>query len=200
MKPNRLRILEYLTAQRLATPAEIGRALRLAPANVRHHLVILQQEGAVEAAGERRLNGRGRPQRLYAPSRLANLHAFDTLSDALLDELLLAAEPQALAGLLARLSARLAAPAAASSLSARLVAAIQRLNQLHYQARWEAHASAPRIILGHCPYRSLVDKRPELCRLDATLLETMLGRPVELLEKLAQDRRGAVRCLFRLKP
>jgi predicted ArsR family transcriptional regulator len=58
------------------------------------------------------------------------------------------------------------------------------LNQLHYQARWEAGAEGPRIILGQCPYAAVIGNHPELCRMDMSLLEGMLDTQVEQRVKL----------------
>jgi predicted ArsR family transcriptional regulator len=67
---------------------------------------------------------------------------------------------------------------------------------MRYQARWEAHADAPRLTLGHCPYAAILPEHPELCALDAALLETLLGAPATQVAKLARDGRGGMYCLF----
>lgn len=217
MKTTRQRILDLLESQRQATPAEIGRSLGLLPANVRHHLKILQDEGAVQVVGERRLPGRGRPQQLYASSRQALQNNYELLCSILLTHILQDLQEEQTPAFLQQLARdllqvipkgknspnRSAAGASDTSsskaLASRLVAAVQRLNTLHYEARWEAHTSAPRIIFAHCPYRQLVDGHPQLCQLDAAVLQSLLGRSVTQLEKLAQDQRGTVRCVFSLQ-
>jgi len=78
----------------------------------------------------------------------------------------------------------------------RLVRAVERLNELHYQARWEASAAGPRLILGHCPYVAIVADHPELCRMDAFLLETRLGSSVEQTAKLQLSEKGLPFCAF----
>lgn len=217
MKTIRQRILGLLEAQRQATSAEIARALGLPAANVRYHLKILEDEGVLQVIGNRRPPGRGRPKRIYATSRQASMHNYDLLCSVLLSQNLesLAADeaPRFLRQIAERLLQTSSVaecdrpspePAAGSistpgkALASRLVAAVQRLNQLHYQARWEAHPTAPRIIFAHCPFRKLVERHPELCQLDAAMLHSLLNTPVAQLEKLAQDRRGVVRCVFSL--
>jgi len=79
-----------------------------------------------------------------------------------------------------------------------LYQSVQQLNEMHYQARWEARAEAPRVILGHCPYASVLTEHPEICQLDASLLEEMLGQPVEQAARLAKDGRGMTYCAFRI--
>jgi predicted ArsR family transcriptional regulator len=78
----------------------------------------------------------------------------------------------------------------------RLVRAVARLNELHYRARWEASAAGPRVILGHCPYTAIVADYPELCRMDAFLLETRLGSAVTQTAKLQLNAKGLPFCAF----
>jgi predicted ArsR family transcriptional regulator len=78
----------------------------------------------------------------------------------------------------------------------RLVRVVERLNELHYQARWEASAAGPRLILGHCPYAAIVADHPELCRMDAFLLETRLGWSIEQTAKLYLSDKGLPFCAF----
>jgi len=82
------------------------------------------------------------------------------------------------------------------NLTQRLTQAVQHLNQLNYQARWEAHADGPRLILGHCPYAAIIDRHPELCRIDSHLLEQLLGQPVTQNAKLMTSPQGSRYCLF----
>jgi predicted ArsR family transcriptional regulator len=78
----------------------------------------------------------------------------------------------------------------------RLVRAVERLNELHYQAHWEASAAGPRLTLGHCPYAAIVAEHPELCRMDAFLLEKRLGSSVEQTAKLQLSDNGLPFCAF----
>ncbi len=78
----------------------------------------------------------------------------------------------------------------------RLVRAVARLNELHYQARWEASAAGPRAILGHCPYAAIVAEYTELCRMDAFLLETMFSSSVTQTAKLQLNDKGLPYCAF----
>jgi predicted ArsR family transcriptional regulator len=78
----------------------------------------------------------------------------------------------------------------------RLIQAVERLNELNYQARWEASAVGPRLILGHCPYSAIVTEHPELCRMDSFLLEKQLGSSVEQVAKLQMSEKGLPFCAF----
>jgi predicted ArsR family transcriptional regulator len=80
----------------------------------------------------------------------------------------------------------------------RLTLAVERLNELHYQARWEAGIDGARIILGHCPYAAIIAGFPELCRMDAFLLEQRSGTPVEQVARLHPSAKGYPFCVFRV--
>jgi predicted ArsR family transcriptional regulator len=70
---------------------------------------------------------------------------------------------------------------------------MDRLSALHYEPRWEARAAGPEIILGHCPFASIIARHPELCQLDAHLLEQGLVRQAA---KLEPNQRGLPICIF----
>ena len=174
----RQKILDYLKRNRTVSSREIARALRMTPANARHHLGILAADGRVEAISKRQRD-RGRPEKVY---RLAGTLVGDNLSmlvDALLTEAGEGVEMEAVGRRIAGERA-----AAGQPLMRRLTSAIERLNAMHYQARWEAGAEGPHVILGHCPYFAVIGQHPKLCKLDASLLAELLGGEVEQIAKL----------------
>jgi len=202
MKTTRVRILEYINKKGLSSTIELSRALKTSPANMRHHLSILVEEGAVEIVAQRPATGRGRPAHLYSLTSQSQSHNLDRLASVLLDEL--AAEehlPSINAARLEKIALRLAGrlPAGERSLTQRLYLAVQRLNQLQYQARWEARSEAPRIIFNHCPYAAILSEHPELCSLDAVLMTKLLSTPVHQTHRLAFDSSGARHCIFALR-
>jgi predicted ArsR family transcriptional regulator len=189
---SRQRVFQYIQSQRAVTAGDISRALTMTPANARHHLDILEQEGLVQTVGVRPAEGRGRPAHIYTISHPAQGNTLAGLAHALLEEI-----P---GGAVQRLAERLAGPQPRPRhLTLRLAALAQRLNELHYQARWEARASGPVVLLENCPYAEIIDQHPELCRMDAALLEDMLDAPVEQRARLERDRRGGRFCMFRVK-
>lgn len=203
MVTSRQRLIRYLQEHREATPGEICRALHVTPANARHHLRALVDEGLVEVVGQRPGQGRGRPSQIYSLVEQAQANSFDRLADALLDELLEgmpeAERPQALERVARRLLGSERSGGGqekAEHLTRRLVLAVQRLIELNYQARWEARAMAPHLILGHCPYAAILGRHPELCQMDVALLSSLVGEPARLEARLAQDTRGTRYCLF----
>lgn len=204
MKTSRQRVLEYVQAHYPVTAADLSQALRMTGANARHHLSILQERGLLRSAGQRAASAKGRPSRLYMPSEQTLGHNLDQLASALLELLLTRAGPGELEAFLHSLAGRIAQPGApdqpvsSENLTQRLYHTVRRLNELHYQARWEAWRGAPRLILGHCPYAAIIGRHPELCRLDAHLLEKLAGAQVEQTSKLMPDTQGALHCTFRV--
>jgi predicted ArsR family transcriptional regulator len=210
MKPTtRLRILDYLRKRQTASALDLSRALGMTRANVRHHLVVLESNELVEVVGQHK-EGKGRPANVYGLSRRVLGDGLDELSSALLVEWLGSlSEREREAGLWS-LAGRIGAgfigeqAGAALSLSKgplpkRLNEIVRFLNGFHYQARWEAGAAGARLILGHCPFSAIIEKHPELCRMDAFLLEKCLGQPVRQTAKLERAGQGLPQCVFLVK-
>ena len=202
MRPTtRLRIVDYLRKHHTATVRELSRALGMTGANIRHHLVVLEGTDLIGVLGQRR-EVRGRPVNVYGLSRRVLGDALDELSSALLTEWLgprpEAEREEALHSLARGLGG--AAPGDRDlPLTKRLAALVARLNELHYQARWEAGPAGPRLILGHCPYSAIIAKHPELCRMDASLLEQRLGLSAVQIARLERSARGEMFCAFLMR-
>jgi predicted ArsR family transcriptional regulator len=188
----RHKILDYLKRNRTVSSRELARTLHMTPANARHHLGILAADGRVETVSMRK-GGKGRPEKVY---RLAGTLVGENLS-ALADALLAVAGEKI--DMIA-VGKRIAGEGVTSGqpLMRRLATAVDRLNEMHYQSRWEAGAEGPRIVLGHCPYAAVIRKHPELCQMDAALLETLLGGNVRQTAKLETGGGGLPYCAFLL--
>lgn len=199
-KPNaRQRILAYLQSQRAATAGELARALHVTPANIRHHLSILVADGRARVLGERHPQGRGRPLQVYGLGDAAAGDNLSGLADAALSQWLAGLPPEVQDSALQALAAQLAAVAPGEqggAVARRLAPAVERLNALHYQSRWEAHAQGPRVIFEHCPYAAIIGKHPELCRMDKFLLQALLGSEVTQSARLELNARGLPFCMF----
>lgn len=192
----RQRILDYLSSHHGVTAADIARALRVTPANIRHHLGILIGDGRIQVLGMRSGEGPGRPQQVVGLSDAALGEHLSGLAAALLDEWLSGMANDAREEALRAIALRISQPAKQGPLTLRLARVQDALNKMGYQARWEAHAMGPRIIFGHCPYAAIIANHPELCRVDAFLLENQLGRPAVQLAKLEKNERGLPLCVF----
>lgn len=198
VKTTRQLIYEHIQNKLVATSVEISHALGVSPANVRHHLSILLAEGAIAIIGKRPPQGRGRPTLLYSAAKQAHQHNLDQLSSVLLRELLENKNSSEQQSHLREIGYRMAGERRdkQTSLTQRLYHAIQRFNEMKYQARWEARSTAPQIILGYCPYAAILSEHPELCKLDKYLLEEILEVPVQHTARLVRDKLGLTFCMF----
>lgn len=197
MDTTRQRILEQIRVRHSLSAAELSITLGTTPANIRHHLGVLLQEGAIEISSQRPGGGRGRPTHLYSLTQQARAHNLDKLAGALLDELLAGLQPEAQLAALQRIAIRLGRqPGGGGTLTKRLNNCVQIANEMNYQAVWEARSSGPRLVLAHCPYAAILPQHPELCQMDAGLLASMLGVSVVQNAKLAPSRQGGKVCIF----
>jgi predicted ArsR family transcriptional regulator len=189
--------MTYLRRQRLASAQEIARGLSLSAATVRHHLRVLLSDGRIEAVAAEEPGERGRPARRFQPSRALQGDNLAALAGMLLSELESLGEAER-ETVLSRMAEQLSMPGTdpSSGMMRRLAQMVERLNGMHYQSRWEAGPSGPRIILAHCPYAAIIDAHPQLCRMDAMLLQNLLGLRVEQTAKLERNLRGEVLCMF----
>ena len=192
-------ILASLKSRPGGTSAELARSLNVTQADIRHHLRKLLNDGLVEIAGERPSRRRGRPSRAYIlTQRRGGLAA---LAGNLLDQLLHDTAPEQREQLLQQLARRMAGPAPDQDarlphITQRLLGAVQHLNQYGYQARWEARPAAPMIVLGQCPYASVIENHPELCQFDLALLHQLTGETLHQVEKRMPNPQGVPVCIF----
>jgi predicted ArsR family transcriptional regulator len=201
MKTSRQRILDYLRDKPAVTANEIGHILKVSPADARHHLSILVEQGSLEILGQRFSYRRGRPATIYGLTHNAPQHNLHGLSSALLSELIDTiphnnTRQTVLRNLAHRLCASVCENQSISNPTSRLYATIQCLNQMHYQSRWEAHIEGPRLMFGHCPYEAILDQHPELCEMDIFVLSEMLAAPVTQVTKRNLTPLGTRQCMF----
>ena len=191
----RQKVLTYLTKNRTGSAREIGRALKMSVATVRHHLRVLTADGRLELSFVRGRDRRGRPEKVYSLPRASLGDNLSVLGDALLTEAGLSVRMEALAGHLAR---RLAGDSGYAShpLAKRLNLTVEKLNTMNYHARWEAASQGPRLIFGHCPYAAIIEKHPELCRMDQELLTELMGDSAAQMFKIGKE--GSSICVFAL--
>ncbi len=198
--PTRLRILDYLRKQETATARELSCALAMTGANIRYHLAVLELNDLIEFISQHR-EGRGRPENVYGLSRRVLGDGLDELAEAMLLAWLKNATETALETGLRSVALQLGGdtlPGPDILLTHRLTQMVDRLNELHYQSRWEAGVNGPNIILGHCPYAAIIASNPELCRMDAFLLEQWTGSPVEQTAMMKKTVKGYPYCAFRV--
>ena len=189
MTTARQKILSYLQKTRTASAREIARALQMSAATVRHHLRVLVADGRLEMASVRRREGRGRPEKVFSLPRAALGDNLSALSEALLTEAGSGVRMEALARHLVG-----DASFASQPLAKRLNLTIEKLNQMNYHARWEAGPQGPRFIFSHCPYAALLDKHPELCKMDEAILAEWMGQSAAQIFRIGKE--GSSVCMF----
>ena len=189
----RQKVLAYFAKSRAASAREIARVLKLSAATVRHHLRVLASDGRLEMTSVRGRDVRGRPEKIYSLPRAALGDNLAALSDVLLTEAGPRVPMETLAGRLAR---RLTGESSADAqpLPKRLNLTVEKFNQMNYHARWEAGAEGPRILFAHCPYAAILEKHPELCRMDQALLKEFMGQAAAQIFRAGKD--GSSVCVF----
>jgi predicted ArsR family transcriptional regulator len=188
----RQKVLAYLNKNRTASAREISRALKMSAATVRHHLRVLTSDGRLEMSFMRGREGRGRPEKIYSLPRAALGNNLSALGDAVLTEAGLSVRMESLARRLAGESNFASHP-----LAKRLNLTVEKLSGMNYHARWEAGPQGPRLIFGHCPYAAIIEKHPELCKMDEELLSELMGDSATQLFKIGKE--GSSVCVFALR-
>ncbi len=106
-------------------------------------------------------------------------------------------DPEAKTALLQKLAqALLGSYSPAPNPTQRFTQAVSFLDRHGYRARWEAHLRGPRILLRNCPYAALLPQHPELCDLDANLLQSLLHMPVTQVTRVDLNSGQPPACIF----
>jgi predicted ArsR family transcriptional regulator len=201
MQSTRHRILDYLKAEHSASAKDMASAFGMSRVNIHHHLQVLLSESKVFVATERFQSGRGRPEQLYA---LSTPHQPDSSARLMRGLLTVLSDPEPgkrIGTRLKRLAAKLVGNVQRPEghITHRLVNAVKHLDVLGYRPHWEAQPEGPEIVLGLCPYASLVTEHPELCQMDTHIIQLLLDEKVEHKSKLVQGPDGLPQCVFKLQ-
>ena len=189
MTTARQKVLTYLNKSRSASAREIARSLKMSAATVRHHLRLLAADGRLELSSVRGRDRRGRPEKIYSLPRAALGTNLAALSEALLAEAGAGIRMESLARQLAKVDNFAGQP-----LAKRLNLTVEKTNGMNYHARWEAGSEGPRVVFSHCPYAAIIEKHPELCKMDEALLKDLVGQPARQILKTGKE--GSSVCVF----
>jgi predicted ArsR family transcriptional regulator len=195
----RKRILIAIKKHQLVTVSDICLYLDLNPANTRHHLSILKDEGLIEEMESHPHIGRGRPETVYSVSRVFKEDGLENLMGGILRIWRVAQIEDGLNQNIRELAHQMAGSTGEIqylTTTKRLALCVDHLNKLHYQAQWEASLSGPRIRLRNCPYWKVIKQFPELCIMDGNLIEELSGLKINQTSKLERDERGLLECRF----
>ncbi len=199
----RQRVLASIGRRGTATAAQIGQTLSMSAATVRHHLSILVADGRVVATGATSKGKRGRPEILYRLSERVAGENLALLSDIAmrgwLGSMAESEREAAIQFIAEQLRQHIGTADNKLPAQRRMVALVDRLNQLHYRARWEAGAAGPRILFGNCPYAAIIEQHPELCTIDASMLAVEMDAQVEQLAKIQRWAAGPSQCIFAVR-
>lgn len=190
MTTARQKVLAYFEKTRSASTREISRALRMSAATIRYHLRVLTTDGRLEMVSVRGRGAKGRPENIYSLPRTALGDNLAMLSDALL----MGTGSRVIETLAERLAGE--SSAVSQPLAKRLNLTVEKLNQMNYHSHWEAGAEGPRILFSHCPYMAILEKHPELCRMDQAMLNKMTGQPARQISRTGKE--GSTVCVFML--
>ena len=189
----RQKVLAHLKKTRAASAREIARALKMSAPNVRHHLGILTSDGRLELTSVHQRGGRGRPEKMYSLSQSALGDNLSVLADALLN---VKVNMESIGESIARSQGLVGF--SNQPMPKRLSLLVDKLNEMHYQSRWEAGAEGPRVIFGRCPFAKIIETHPELCKMDSAMLEISLGRSIAQFTKSESSVRGLCPFVFRI--
>jgi len=184
MNDTRWTVLEAIKAQGQATVASLAETLGVTAISIRHHLNSLQGEGLVKVEIERQ--GVGRPRHLYSLTEAAQRYfpnKYHILVERLLDELKATLPADQIGAIIDKMAANVAAQYAGSPATGTME---ERLQQLVSVLGAEGFMAAVQRVDNHtvltelnCPYMYVGQRHPEVCRIDHTLIQSVLGVDVE---------------------
>ena len=196
-------IYDFLLENPLATSAEVARKFRLSGATVRHHLLLLAEEGRITVLENARDGQRGRPHQRYSVVRRGEADLISSLLEALLGIFPTQTE-EATSGaegikgvLVAAIQNQLSyQPGQSVSMTPRMIHLVEALTRLGYAARWEVRSPNPVVIFQNCPYARVQNRQPVLCQADAAVLSKALGMTAVPTSVFELDEHGRRICRF----
>ncbi len=182
MHSKRQQIVEILKRRGSATVDELSEALDINSVTVRHHLKVLQSEGFIAEPVIRHRATAGRPHYTYTLTDKANSvfpKNYNGLAGQLLDEMKSRHEAHEVKAIFEDMGRRLAAeapsPVADETLEKRMNHVVNFLNQKGYLAYWKKMEEGVALHTCNCPYNGLIEKHPELCAMDVSLITSLTG-------------------------
>jgi len=199
-KTTRNRLIEYMRVKKVVSAAELARIFKISAGDARHHLACLEDEG-VALMVDTKIQGRGRPTQLFGLAQDVSRNNLDALTNAIMKVWLCSIPDNGREAEFYKIAASLTEGChpPEGNLSQQLAYAIRCLNEMNYLARWEAHIDAPRILIRHCPYASVVADHPETCHIDAFVIGKVLGQSVTWISSEGKNEVGNMKCIFRLE-
>lgn len=172
-------ILYYLQIHPHGYAEEMSAALGKTRANIQHHLKRMEQQKWLVSFSIAEKNPvRGRPRKYYRLGLMPQSATTILLITALLSGIShledLPHQDQVIAWAAHHIFPH---PKRSTTLTQSLNHLINELTLRGYQARWEARATGPEIVLRSCPYYPLPDTFPILCKIDRQIMQNVLRLP-----------------------
>jgi predicted ArsR family transcriptional regulator len=193
----RRHILEILKQRNGATVADLADALEMAPVSVRHHLDLLQSDNLIRVERLERSGAVGRPQQVYALTVEAAEYFpnnFTALAGNLVRQVKQVLPEGAVEAIFCSMALELASEFDRSGLehstpAEQLERIAEYLNARGYLASWNTGLDDGVYLIHkhNCPYAGVSEVHSELCRMDQTLVDTLVGQPCERISHMGSD-------------
>jgi predicted ArsR family transcriptional regulator len=189
MKSTRERVLQSLLAHPRSTITELGEKVGINSISVRHHISSLLIEGLIVAEEER--HGVGRPRQVYYLTESGS-ERFPTnylrLTTKILDQMKSTLPAPVVDKLFTEIALDMSANyqdlAINLSLEEKLNLIKTLLSREGFTVEWEKAGDEYRIHEISCPYFHVGQNHPEVCKVDQTMISSILSIPVEKINCL----------------
>lgn len=191
IKSTRERVLYTLLKKHRCTINDLALAVNINPISVRHHIAKLEADGLVTSEDER--HGVGRPRRVYfltEDGREKFPTRYMRLTTRLLQQLKESMPNQIVNELFSDMAADLVQEYAQSieldnlPMEDRLELVKDILAREGFDIEWKRKGDLYHIREVSCPYFHIGQDHPEVCRVDQTLISSILDVPAEKIECL----------------
>lgn len=191
IKSTRERVLYTLLKKHRCTINDLALAVNINPISVRHHIAKLEADGLVTSEDER--HGVGRPRRVYfltEDGREKFPTRYMRLTTRLLQQLKESMPNQIVNELFSDMAADLVQEYAQSieldglPMEDRLELVKDILAREGFDIDWKRKGDLYHIREVSCPYFHIGQDHPEVCRVDQTLISSILDVPAEKIECL----------------
>lgn len=183
MKSTREKIIKNILSHPGSTINDLAQEVGINGISVRHHLTSLQAEGLVTAEEER--HGVGRPRLVYSLTE-SGMEKFPSnylkLTNRLLDQLKQMLPSRQLNNLFQRIALNFTEEHNSAFTSLPLDKQLDQIKQILYQEgfiiEWEKKGDQYIIRSINCPYYHIGKSHPEICKIDQTIISTLLSKPL----------------------
>ena len=201
LQPTRRQILDHLRLHSQATVKDLGQLLGLTSTGIRQHLTVLERDGLVEAREER--GHVGRPALVYHLTEQGDAlypKLYDSLANALLDELRSIAGPDSLQKVLRRVASRFAEPYLErledKPLAERVAETAHIIEERGCTADFTMRDGDWHVSQYTCPFPNVARCNSGVCAMEVEFVRRLTGADARLVSCLL---RGDRSCTYRIR-